>query len=52
MNFEEFAQSRTRRTLSAGGRVLRLLGLDGLLTGLLALIVGLGVLVVYLWTRH
>ena len=47
MNFEEFTQSRTRRTLSAGGRVLRLLGLDGLLTGLLALIVGLGVLVVY-----
>jgi len=47
MNFEEFSQSRARRTLTAGGRTLRALGLDGPLTGLLALIVCLGVLVVY-----
>ncbi|MFI4890889.1 MAG: rod shape-determining protein RodA [Steroidobacterales bacterium] len=47
MNFEEFTQSRTRRTLTAGGRLLRVLGLDGPLTGLLALIVCLGVMVVY-----
>ncbi len=47
MNFEEFSQSRTRRTLSAGSRTLRVLGLDGPLTGMLALIVCLGVLVVY-----
>jgi rod shape determining protein RodA len=47
MNFEEFTQSRTRRTLTAGGRALRVLGLDGPLTGMLALIVCLGVIVVY-----
>jgi rod shape determining protein RodA len=47
MNFEEFSQSRARRTLTAGGRMLRVLGLDGPLTGLLALIVCLGILVVY-----
>src|SRR5580692_1929381 len=47
MNFEEFSQSRARRTLTAGGRMLRALGLDGPLTGLLALIVCLGVIVVY-----
>jgi rod shape determining protein RodA len=47
MNFEEFSQSRARRTLTAGGRMLRALGLDGPLTGLLAVIVCLGVIVVY-----
>src|SRR3984893_17861263 len=47
MIFDEFSPSRTRRTLSAGGRALRALGLDGLLTGVLALIVVIGVLVVY-----
>ena len=47
MNFEEFSQSRARRTLTAGGRMLRVLGLDGPLTGLLALIVCMGVIVVY-----
>jgi rod shape determining protein RodA len=47
MNFEEFSQSRARRTLTAGGRMLRALGLDGPLTGLLALIVCMGVIVVY-----
>jgi rod shape determining protein RodA len=47
VNFEEFSQSRARRTLTAGGRMLRALGLDGPLTGLLALIVCLGVIVVY-----
>jgi rod shape determining protein RodA len=47
VNFEEFTQSRARRTLTAGGRMLRALGLDGPLTGLLALVVCLGVIVVY-----
>jgi len=47
MIFDEFAPSRTRRTLTAGGRTLRALGLDGPLTGVLALIVCIGVLVVY-----
>jgi rod shape determining protein RodA len=47
MIFDEFSQSRTRRTLTAGGRTLRALGLDGPLTGVLAIIVCLGVLVVY-----
>ena len=47
MIFDEFAPSRTRRTLTAGGRALRALGLDGPLTGVLALIVCIGVLVVY-----
>ncbi len=43
----EFAQSRTRRTLTSGGRTLRALGLDGPLTGVLAIILCIGVLVVY-----
>jgi len=47
MIFDEFSPSRTRRTLTAGGRTLRALGLDGPLTGLLAVIVCLGILVVY-----
>jgi rod shape determining protein RodA len=47
MIFDEMSQSRTRRTLTAGGRTLRALGLDGPLTGVLALIVCIGILVVY-----
>jgi rod shape determining protein RodA len=47
MIFDELSQSRTRRTLTAGTRALRALGLDGPLTGVLALIVCIGVLVVY-----
>jgi rod shape determining protein RodA len=47
MIFDEFSPSRARRTLTAGGRTLRALGLDGPLTGVLALIVCIGVLVVY-----
>src|SRR5271170_3333632 len=47
MIFDEFSPSRTRRTLTAGGRALRALGLDGPLTGVLALIVCIGILVVY-----
>jgi len=47
MIFDEFSQSRTRRTLTASGRTLRALGLDGPLTGVLAIIVCLGTLVVY-----
>jgi rod shape determining protein RodA len=47
MIFDEFSPSRTRRTLTAGGRTLRALGLDGPLTGVLAIIVALGTLVVY-----
>src|SRR6201996_7432140 len=47
MIFDEMSQSRTRRTLTAGGRALRALGLDGPLTGVLALVVALGILVVY-----
>jgi len=47
MIFDEFSPSRTRRTLTAGGRTLRALGLDGPLTGILAVIVCLGILVVY-----
>ncbi len=47
MIFDEMSQSRTRRTLTAGGRTLRALGLDGPLTGVLALIVSIGILVVY-----
>jgi rod shape determining protein RodA len=47
MIFDEFSQSRARRTLTAGGRMLRALGLDGPLTGVLALIVCIGILVVY-----
>ncbi|HEX4151936.1 MAG TPA: rod shape-determining protein RodA [Steroidobacteraceae bacterium] len=47
MIFDEFSPSRARRTLTAGGRTLRALGLDGPLTGVLALIVCIGILVVY-----
>jgi rod shape determining protein RodA len=47
MIFDDFSQSRARRTLTAGGRTLRALGLDGPLTGVLALIVCIGILVVY-----
>ena len=47
MIFDEFSPSRARRTLTAGGRALRALGLDGPLTGVLALIVCIGVMVVY-----
>src|ERR1700691_541221 len=47
MIFDEFSPSRARRTLTAGGRTLRALGLDGPLTGVLALIVCFGILVVY-----
>jgi rod shape determining protein RodA len=47
MIYDDFSPSRTRRTLSAGGRALRAFGLDGPLTGVLALIVSIGVLVVY-----
>ncbi|HLW24854.1 MAG TPA: rod shape-determining protein RodA [Steroidobacteraceae bacterium] len=47
MILDELSPSRTRRTISAGSRTLRALGLDGPLTGVLAIIVCLGVLVVY-----
>jgi rod shape determining protein RodA len=47
MIFDEFSPSRTRRTLTAGSRILRALGLDGPLTGVLAIIVCMGILVVY-----
>ncbi len=47
MILDEFSASRTRRTLSAGTRALRALRLDGPLTGVLALILCIGVLVVY-----
>src|SRR5271165_3014618 len=47
MIYDEFSPSRTRRTLTAGGRTLRALGLDGPLTGVLALLVCIGILVVY-----
>src|SRR6202041_1907662 len=47
MIYDEFSPSRTRRTLTAGGRTLRALGLDGPLTGVLALIVAIGIMVVY-----
>jgi rod shape determining protein RodA len=47
MILDGFSPSRTRRTISAGSRTLRALGLDGPLTGVLAIIVCLGVLVVY-----
>ena len=47
MIFDDFSPSRTRRTLTAGGRTLRALGLDGPLTGVLAIIVCFGILVVY-----
>jgi rod shape determining protein RodA len=44
---DEFSRSRARRTLTAGGRVLRALRLDGPLTGALALLVTIGFFVVY-----
>ena len=47
MILDELSRSRTRRTLSAGTRALRALRLDGPLTGVLALILCIGVLVVY-----
>src|ERR1700749_1781458 len=47
MIYDDLSPSRARRTLSAGGRTLRALGLDGPLTGVLAIIVCLGILVVY-----
>jgi rod shape determining protein RodA len=47
MIFEDMSPSRTRRTLNLGGRTLRALGLDGPLTGVLAIIVIIGILVVY-----
>jgi rod shape determining protein RodA len=47
MMLDEFSQSRARRTFSAGSRTLRVLRLDGPLTGVLALIVCIGILVVY-----
>src|SRR6202050_4797791 len=47
MIFGEMSQSRTRRTLTAGTRALRALGLDGPLTGVLALTVSIGLMVVY-----
>ena len=47
MIFDEFSPSRTRRTLTAGSRILRALGLDGPPTGVLAIIVCMGILVVY-----
>lgn len=47
MIYDELSPSRARRTLTAGGRALRALGLDGPLTGVLSLIVCFGILVVY-----
>jgi rod shape determining protein RodA len=47
MIYDDFSTSRARRTLSAGGRLVRALGLDGLLTGSLAAAVCIGLLVVY-----
>src|SRR5258708_26930254 len=47
MIYDEFSPSRPRRTLTAGGGTLRGLGLDGPLTGVLAIIVFIGILVVY-----
>jgi len=47
MIFDELSPSRARRTLTAGGRTLRALGLDGPLTGVLSIIVCIGILVVY-----
>jgi rod shape determining protein RodA len=45
--YDELSPSRTRRTLNLGGRTLRALGLDGPLTGVLAIVVCFGILVVY-----
>ena len=47
MIYDELSPSRTRRTLNLGGRTLRALGLDGPLTGVLAIVVCFGILVVY-----
>jgi rod shape determining protein RodA len=47
MIFDDMSPSRTRRTLNIGGRALRALGLDGPLTGVLAIIVIIGIMVVY-----
>jgi len=47
MIFDDMSPSRTRRTLNVGGRALRALGLDGPLTGVLAIIVIIGIMVVY-----
>ncbi|HUX72931.1 MAG TPA: rod shape-determining protein RodA [Steroidobacteraceae bacterium] len=47
MILDEFSPSRARRTLTAGSRALRALGLDGPLTGVLSIIVCIGLLVVY-----
>jgi rod shape determining protein RodA len=47
MILDDMSPSRARRTLNLGGRTLRALGLDGPLTGVLALIVAIGILVVY-----
>ncbi len=47
MIFDDMSPSRARRTLNVGGRALRALGLDGPLTGVLAIIVVIGILVVY-----
>src|ERR1700742_1997498 len=52
MIYDEFSPSRTRRTLSAGGRIVRALGLDGPLTGVLAIIVVIGTFVAYSAPRH
>src|ERR1700688_1549766 len=47
MIFDEFSPPRPRRTLTAGSRTLVALGLDAPLTGVLAIIVFIGILVVY-----
>ena len=44
---DDFSESRARRTLTAGGRILRALRMDGPLTGALAAIITIGFLVVY-----
>ena len=44
---DDFSESRARRTLTAGGRILRALRMDGPLTGALATIITIGFLVVY-----
>lgn len=44
---DDFSESRTRRTLTAGGRILRALRMDGPLSGALACIIGISFLVVY-----
>ena len=44
---DDFSESRARRTLTAGGRILRALRMDGPLTGALAAVITIGFLVVY-----